>query len=93
MLIDHNNDNSPIYEINDYFYQTIPIYFNNYYDIILNWEIIKYKKQKGIFRIFNKLLNKKDEYSYGYIKDYKREVKHEVKLFSNNTKNVLELSK
>ena len=33
----------------------------------LSWEIIKYKEEKGISRIFDKLMGKKNEYTSGYI--------------------------
>ena len=33
----------------------------------LSWEIIKYKEEKGISRLFDKLLGKKNEYTSGYI--------------------------
>ena len=33
----------------------------------LNWEAIKYKEEKGISRIFDKLMGRKNEYSSGFI--------------------------
>ena len=33
----------------------------------LSWEIIKYKEEKGISRLFDKLIGKKNEYTSGYI--------------------------
>ena len=34
---------------------------------LLNWEIVKYKEEKGISRIFDQLFEKKNEYIGGYI--------------------------
>ena len=34
---------------------------------LLSWDIIKYKEEKGIFRLFDRLIGKKNEYTSGYI--------------------------
>ena len=33
----------------------------------LSWDIIKYKEEKGIYRLFDRLFGKKNEYTSGYI--------------------------
>jgi hypothetical protein len=36
----------------------------------LSWEIIKYKEEKGISRLFDKLIGKNNEYTSGYISSF-----------------------
>ena len=61
----HQNSSSPLQLQDDeqffnYFYENIPFYFDYSFNYTLNWQIIKYKEQKGLSNIFSK---QKDEYT------------------------------
>ena len=69
----HQNSSSPLQlqeNFIDFFYEIIPFYFDYSFEYTLNWQILKYKEQKGLSNVFSK---QKDEYIYGFIKDYKSE--------------------
>ena len=64
--LDHKKD-IPLNNDNNIFFQEFYLFSFDYSLIkMLNWQIIKYKEIKGISRLFDKLLGKKNEYINGY---------------------------
>ena len=65
-ILDHQNGSKPIYIDNKKYIQRYFKFSLNHAKIFeLNWDIIKYKKDKGISLLIEKLQNKKDEYIGG----------------------------
>ena len=70
-ILDHQNDSKPIYIDNKkYIQRYFKFSFNHAKIFELNWDIIKYKKDKGISLLIEKLQNKKDEYIGGSLEYY-----------------------
>lgn len=65
--LDHSKD-IPLKNDNNIFFKNF--FFFSIGDVkieFLNWEVLKYKEEKGISRLFDKLLGRKNEYIGGYI--------------------------
>ena len=70
-ILDHQNGSKPIYIDNKkYIQRYFKFSFNHAKIFELNWDIIKYKKDKGISLLIEKLQNKKDEYIGGSLEYY-----------------------
>lgn len=67
--LNHQN-NPPLSKENDYSYLEMGIHSRKTYSYIYFWEIIKYKENIGLFDM---ILDKQTEYTYGHFKDYKKE--------------------
>ena len=63
--IDHQDDETPLERNNDKYHFYHEFYFNlnqsTFYEV--NWNIIKYKEERGLFSLFDNLLNKKTEFT------------------------------
>ena len=71
-IIDHQNPINPIlYDKKIYNTYGFNLNFSRLLKIDLNWEVIEYKEKKGIDRLFNKVLKRKDVYYTGYIESSK----------------------
>ena len=69
-IIDFESPNSPV--ISKKFTFTIPFIIDNFIIVIPIWTVYNYEEQKGIFsRLFNYLSHSKNNWTYGYIEDYK----------------------
>ena len=59
--IDHENKNTPLERNNDKYHFYHEFYFNlnqsTFYEV--NWNIIKYKEERGLFALFDNLFDKK----------------------------------
>ena len=70
-VLDHQNKSLPIYMENKYYIQRrfdfSHIYWKN---IEFEWNVIKYKKDKGISLLIDKIQKKSDEYVGGYLNYY-----------------------
>ena len=65
--LDHSKE-IPLKNDNNIFFKNFYFFsFNNTKIEFLNWEVIKYKEEKGIPRLFDKLMGRKNEYISGYI--------------------------
>ena len=70
--IEHQNPENPIQPLKDhnYWYQTVQ-FLENTNIVYLNWEVIEYKEEKGVFgKTFNKVMGNKNNNKY-YAGDYK----------------------
>ena len=64
--LDHQNKEKPLYKLdNGYYTLRIPFVIGGTQFKKLNWNIIKYKKDKGLSLIIDKLTNGEDEYFGG----------------------------
>ena len=61
----HQDDDIPLERNNDkyIFYKDFLFSFNKTTLLYINWEVIKYKEERGIFGLFDNFLNKKNEFS------------------------------
>ena len=65
-IFQHQNDSSPIRSYNISKYINYCFGFNFLTGYTLNWKVVKYKNVKGISRLWDYLINKKNEYITGY---------------------------
>ena len=66
--IDHQNPEKPIQPFDGYYYKEIQ-FLNNTNIIVLNWEVIEYEEEKGVFgKTFDKVMGNNNKYYGG---DYK----------------------
>ena len=65
-IFQHQNDSSPIRSYNISKYINYCFGFNFLTGYTLNWKVVKYKSVKGISRLWDYLINKKNEYITGY---------------------------
>ena len=63
--IDHQDDETPLERNNDkyIFSKEFLFSFNKTTILTINWEVIKYKEERGLFSLFDNLLNKKTEFT------------------------------
>ena len=63
--IDHNNKNTPLERNNDKytFYKELIFSLDKSSIIQINWNVIKYKEERGIFGLFDNLLNVQNEFT------------------------------
>ena len=63
--IDHNNKNTPLERNNDKytFYKELIFSLDKSSIIQINWNVIKYKEERGIFGLFDNLLNVQSEFT------------------------------
>ena len=63
--IDHNNKNTPLERNNDKytFYKELIFSLDKSSIIQINWNVIKYKEERGIFSLFDNLLNVQNEFT------------------------------
>jgi hypothetical protein len=63
--IDHQDDDIPLERNNDkhIFSKKFYFSFNKFTLLNINWEVIKYKEERGLFGLFDNFLNKKNEFT------------------------------
>ena len=66
--LDHQSPSIPL-DINadKYFIEEYPFFFNSTFLRLSQWEVIKYKEERGIMGLFDDLFNIQNEYTAGYI--------------------------
>ena len=66
--LDHQSDSIPLdINVDRNFTESYPFFFNNTLIRLSQWEVIKYIEERGIMGLFDKIFNKKNEYTSGFI--------------------------
>jgi hypothetical protein len=68
--LDHQSNSIPLnIDSNKTFEEIIPFSFDQFSMNIFKWEVIIYKEERGILKMFDNIFNIKSDYISGYLKD------------------------
>ena len=77
--LNHQSDEAPLIKTDKKYFEFIHYFYPKERKwVFLNWEVIKYKEEKGVAKLFNLFQIQDDEYTSGFISSFKEVLMNEL---------------